>query len=237
MDRRRQTLDALQEKIGYSFADFSLLDSALTHPSAPGQARGRTRAGAGYERLEFLGDRALGLVVAEMLLERFADEDEGALSKRLVALVRKEALIVVAKEIDLAAALDLARGGGRAYERQRETAAADGVEALIGAMFLDGGYDAARAFVRRWWTPLLDSYSAPPKDPKTTLQEWAQSRGFALPRYRLMETAGPDHQPTFIVAVEVEGAPMQTASGRSKRAAEQAAASQMLQAVDAADAQ
>lgn len=220
-------LEALQERIGHRFKQKSRLIGALTHPSAPDAAR-HVRKGLGYERLEFLGDRALGLVIAELLLERHPKEDEGALSKRLVALVRKEALLDVAERLELADAIDLATGSGRAYQRQRETAAADGVEALIAAIFLDGGFQAARAFVRRWWEPLIDRYTAPPKDPKTELQEWAQAKGLPLPRYDVLGADGPDHQPTFVVQATVDGQPPASASGRSKRAAEQAAAEQLL---------
>lgn len=223
---------ALQDRVGYRFRKPALLKGALTHPSAP-DAAVAARGGAGYERLEFLGDRVLGVVVAELLLERFPDENEGALSKRLVALVRKETLLEIAEAIDLAAALALADGSGRAHARQRETARADGVEALLGAIFLDGGFDAVRGIVRRWWTPQLDSYAAPPKDPKTTLQEWAQGQGLPLPAYRVLTMDGPDHQPTFVIAVEVSGLAAQQARGRSKRAAEQAAATLALAAIDA----
>jgi len=221
---------ALQARIGYVFNEPRLLTGALTHPSAP-DAGGAAWRGYGYERLEFLGDRVLGLVIAELLLSEFTEEDEGALSKRLVALVRKEALLEVADKIDLGAAIDLAVGSGRAYGRQYETAKADGVEALIGAIFQDGGFDAAQAFVRKWWTPLLHAYKAPPKDPKTTLQEWAQGKGLALPAYNLVAAKGPDHQPTFEVSVSVEGQETRRAQGRSKRAAEQAAAIEMLEAI------
>lgn len=224
---------ALMERVGYRFRKSARLAGALTHPSAPG-ASAAAKDGLGYERLEFLGDRVLGLVVAEMLLERFPRENEGALSKRLVALVRKEALVEVADAIDLADALALADGSGRAHARHRETAKADGVEALLGAIFLDGGFQAAQTFVQRWWRPLLDKYSAPPKDPKTTLQEWAQGRSLPLPVYRVLASEGPDHQPTFDVAVDVESLPSQQARGRSKRAAEQAAATLMLEAITAA---
>lgn len=140
---------ALQDRIGYQFADKRLLEGALTHPSA-GSVDAVAALGAGYERLEFLGDRVLGLIVAELLLERFPKDNEGALSKRSVALVRKEALIDVAREIRIGQAMVLSSGSGRAYARQKETAAADGVEALIGAIFQDGGYKAAAAFVRHW---------------------------------------------------------------------------------------
>ncbi len=223
---------AFEERIGYRFSNPRLLEGALTHPSAAGAAK-RVRDGAGYERLEFLGDRVLGLVVAELLLERFVKEDEGAIAKRHTALVRKETLLEVAGRIELLSAMERAPGEGRAQRRQLETAAADGVEALIGAIFIDGGFAAARGFVRAWWTAMLDQYSAPPKDPKTTLQEWAQSLGLPLPVYRVLASDGPDHQPTFVVAAEVADRLPTHGRGRSKRAAEQAAATAMLEAIKA----
>lgn len=223
------TLNALQDRVGYRFKRVTLLISAVTHPSAVAAAEAAAAAkGAGYERLEFLGDRVLGLAVAEFLSERYPDEDEGALSKRLVGLVRKEALLEVADAIDLGAVIELASGTGKAFLRQRETAKADGVEALLGAIFLDGGFGAARDVVRKWWPPLLEHHRAPPKDPKTTLQEWAQKRGLPLPVYRLAGSSGPDHQPTFEVVLDVVGFAAQSGEGRSKRAAEQVAATAML---------
>jgi ribonuclease-3 len=217
----------LQTRIGYRFNNLHLLDGALTHPSS-GIAKGAAKLGAGYERLEFLGDRVLGLVIAELLLERFPADDEGALSKRSVALVRKEALLDVAREIEIGAAINLAPGAGRAYERHKETASADGVEALIGAIFRDGGYKAASGFVRHWWKPLLNRYEAPPKDPKTTLQEWAQARALKLPAYAVIGMNGPAHQPVFVVEAKLDTIGTERASGRSKRIAEQAAATVLL---------
>jgi len=222
-------LRMLQDRVGYRFKQWPLLVSAVTHPSTEAAVEAAAAAdGAGYERLEFLGDRVLGVAVAELLFERFPAEDEGALSKRLVGLVRKEALLDVADAIGIGAAIALAQGSGRAFLRQTETAKADGVEALLGAIFLDGGYPPTRDVVRRWWTPLLDKHEAPPKDPKTTLQEWAQARSLPLPGYRRVGVSGPDHQPTFAVIVDLEGQVSQQAEGRSKRAAEQAAATLML---------
>ena len=224
-------VEALQERIGHRFKQKSRLIGALVHPSA---AHRPTKKELGYERLEFLGDRVLGLVIAELLLDRYPKEDEGALSKRLVALVRKEALLDVADRIDLSEAQALSSGSGKAYQRQRETAAADGVEALIAAIYLDGGFLAARAFIRRWWAPLIERYAVPPKDPKTTLQEWAQGRSLALPQYAVTAVEGPDHQPSFRVRASVEGHPPIEGTGRSKRAAEQAAATKLLEAIGAA---
>lgn len=217
----------LQERIGYKFANPYLLTGALTHPSS-GIDKVAAKHGAGYERLEFLGDRVLGLVIAELLCEQFAGDDEGALSKRLVALVRKEALLDVARSIRLHEALVLAPGTGRAHERHRETAAADGVEALIAAIFRDGGYRAAAVFVRRWWAPLLKRYEAPPKDPKTTLQEWAQARSLPLPSYHVVKMDGPAHQPVFVVEATLAKVGVSQAEGRSKRMAEQMAAKTLL---------
>jgi len=218
---------ALQDRIEYRFSNQHFLEGALTHPSA-GLVKAAVELGAGYERLEFLGDRVLGLVIAELLIERFPSDNEGALSKRSVALVRKEALIDVARQLKLGEAVVLSSGSGRAYARQKETAAADGVEALIGAIFRDGGFQAAATFVRHWWTPLLKRYEAPPKDPKTTLQEWAQARALKLPVYTVVGSEGPAHQPVFVVEVILDTVGSERASGRSKRIAETAAATALL---------
>lgn len=227
-----EALRMLQDRVGYRFKQRTLLVSAITHPSAAAAVAAAAAAdGAGYERLEFLGDRVLGLAVAELLFERFPAEDEGALSKRLVGLVRKEALLDVADAIGIGNVIELAQGTGGAFQRQTETAKADGVEALLGAIFVDGGYPPTRDVVRRWWTTLLDKHLAPPKDPKTTLQEWAQARNLPLPEYRMVNISGPDHQPTFEVIVDLEDKTSQQGEGRSKRAAEQAAATLMLEAI------
>lgn len=225
----------IEALIGHRFGRSRLLEGALTHPSAPDAAE-IAGSSVGYERLEFLGDRVLGLVVAEMLTLRFPDENEGALSKRLVGLVRTEMLLEIAKDIDLAAYMRMADGSGNSWARQRDTMLADGMEALIGAVFLDGGYKAASAVVRGFWEDKLDASAPPPKDPKTTLQEWAQARALPLPVYDLAGREGPDHQPVFRIVVHVEGQPPMSASGKSKRAAEQAAAEALLAALPAEDA-
>jgi ribonuclease-3 len=222
---------ALQVRIGYTFQNERLLESALSHPSTPGIQTSQLAAG-GYERLEFLGDRVLGLAVASLLLEMFPKSPEGELAKRHTALVRKEALIKVAKKIDLISAMELAIGEGQAFARQQETTAADGIEALIGAIFLDGGYESAGKFVRSWWQEMLETVESVQKDPKTTLQEWAQANGLALPEYSIVDTQGPAHQPNFSVTVFLTGQEMKTGYGRSKRLAEQAAATKMLAAIE-----
>lgn len=227
-------LGDLAAALGHRFGNGQLLADAVTHPSLMGLERsgkGVTPAhgpGIAYERLEFLGDRVLGLCVAEWLWERFPDEREGALAKRHAALVRREALGTVADAIGLGRHLRLspaeASGGGRS----NRTILADACEAVIGALYLDGGLEAARRFIRGAWGGLIDRADVPPVDPKTALQEWAQGRGRPLPVYEMIEQTGPAHEPVFRVRVRVEGEEPVTGSGSSKRAAEKQAASLLL---------
>lgn len=219
----------LAQRLGHRFADPALLTQALTHPSV---VHGRApRKATPYERLEFLGDRVLGLVVADMLFRRFPTEPEGALARRHAALVRREALARVAHTIGLPGQLILSRGEEDAGGRNNPGLLADACEALIGALYADAGFEKAQAFVQSMWTPLMDEAAAPPKDAKTALQEWAQGRGKKLPVYTTVGMEGPPHDPTFMVSVEVEGVETVTAQGASKRVAEQAAATQMLENV------
>jgi ribonuclease-3 len=222
-------LQDLAQRLGHRFADPTLLNQALTHPSV---VHGRApRKATPYERLEFLGDRVLGLVVADMLFNRFPTEPEGALARRHAALVRRETLARVAQTIGLPDHLILSRGEEEAGGRGNPSLLADACEALIGALFADAGFDKAQDFVRTMWRPLMDEAAAPPKDAKTALQEWAQGRGKKLPVYTTVGMEGPPHEPTFMVSVEVEGVETVTAQGNSKRAAEQAAATAMLESV------
>ena len=221
----------LPKIIGYEFARRELLQEALTHPSAlVAERRGRSRklAGRGYERLEFLGDRVLGLVVAELLWRRFEDEPEGDLTRRHTHLVRREALARVAKAIELGPHLVLSRAEAAAGAAGNPGILADACEALIAAIYVDGGFAAASSFIRRFWEPLIDEMEEPPRDPKTALQEWAQARGLALPAYELVSTSGPDHSPLFTVAASVAGGDRATATASSKRAAEARAAASLL---------
>jgi len=221
----------LADALGHRFEHPELLTEALTHPSA------RTRRGAGkrgYERLEFLGDRVLGLIIAELLWRRFPDEAEGALTRRHTSLVRRETLTSIAKEIGLGAHIVLSAGEESAGARANPSVLADVCEAVIAALYIDGGLNAARGFVERWWEQRLTKLGAPPRDPKTALQEWAQARGRALPIYRTVATEGPAHRRTFTVTVTVDGLPPATASGSSKRAAEAAAAAAALAALGTA---
>jgi ribonuclease-3 len=231
--------------LGHDFAAPALLTEALTHPSAltadrvrgrdakdshPSlhPSRGKGRMGA-YERLEFLGDRVLGLVIAELLWRRFPDEPEGLLTQRHTHLVRRETLARVAESIGLGQHLILSRAERAAGAAANPAILADACEAIIAAIYLDGGYDAAGGFIRRHWQPLIGAMQAPPRDPKTMLQEWAQARGLGLPRYELVATSGPDHAPQFTVAASIAGGTPATASGQAKRIAEAGAAAALLE--------
>jgi ribonuclease III len=224
--RRRTRADtALETTIGYRFADSALLERALTHISALKGAQGR--AGS-YQRLEFLGDHVLGLAVSEMLFAAFPKADEGELSRRLADLVRRESCAEVARAIDLGAALRLGASESNAGGRSRQAILADVCESLIGAVFLDGGYKAAASFVERFWAARMRTPARPLRDPKTMLQEWAQARGLPTPSYREVERTGPHHNPEFRVEVALPNRGPAEGKGRSKRAAEQAAAAAML---------
>ena len=225
MSRRTVTCRReLETRIGYEFTDKSLLESALTHISA---LSGKSRSGS-YQRLEFLGDHVLGLVVSDMLFRAFVKADEGELSRRLADLVRKEACAEVARKIDLGAAIRLGASEANAGGRQRTAILADVCEALVGAVFLDGGYGAAAALVEQLWGERLRTPARPLRDPKTVLQEWAQARGLPTPSYREIARTGPHHDPEFLVAVDLAEFTPAEGVGRSKRAAEQAAAAAML---------
>ncbi|WP_142846963.1 ribonuclease III [Telmatospirillum sp. J64-1] len=221
----------LHQALEYKFSNPRLLDEALTHPSALQGRQGRASGRGGYERLEFLGDRVLGLVVAEMLFNAFPNENEGALARRHAALVRREALARVAAEIGLGACLAMSRGEEETGGRNNPTLLADACEAVIGALYADAGLDVAASFVRRHWEPLMGEALTPPKDAKTALQEWAQGLGRKLPLYTTLGMEGPPHEPIFLVEVMVEGVESVTGRGTSKRAAEQAAAQAMLEKV------
>ena len=222
-------MDELTDVIGYEFADPDLAGTALTHRSATGRDE-RT-----YERLEFLGDRVLALVVADMLYDAFPDEEEGALAKRLVALVRRETLADVATRLRVGPLIRLSRGEEEAGGRENQGILADVCESLIGAIYRDGGLDAARAFIERHWSALMEGTAEPPKDAKTSLQEWAQGRGFALPSYRQVGRSGPDHAPHFTIEVSVGEFPPEIGAGPSKRIAEQIAAEKLLERLEGAD--
>jgi ribonuclease III len=223
--RRRRGTAGFEDRIGYRFEDPALLEQALTHISA--LTGMRNRAGS-YQRLEFLGDHVLGLVVSDMLFRAFAKADEGEMSRRLADLVRKEACADVARAIDLGEAIRLGVSEANAGGRGRTAILADVCEALIGAVFVDGGYPAASALIERLWSERMRTPARPLRDSKTVLQEWAQARGLPTPAYREVERMGPDHDPEFRVTVALPDLAPAEGLGRSKRAAEQAAAAAML---------
>ena len=217
----------LEALLGYRFTRPALLREALTHRSAAAR-----RGQGSNERLEFMGDRVLGLIVAEWLVERFPDEQEGALGKRLAHLVSQPVLADVAECIGLADVLAVSPGEARAGVTTRATVRADALEAAIGALFLDGGLRTARDFIRHAFAAVMDAQVAPPRDPKTMLQEWAQKRGQELPDYRVSDRSGPSHAPLFTIAVTV-GAQVGSGTAPTKRAAEQLAAAEVLRALGA----
>ena len=219
--------DRLEEALGHHFENQDLLIQALTHSSAAPD-----RAGSN-ERFEFLGDRVLGLAVAGLLLEAFPDEDEGALGYRFSALARAESLARVAADIELAPHVLLAESEEVSGGRENASLLADCCEAVIAALYLDGGLDVALTFIHRHWRPLMAEDPIPPKDAKTVLQEWAQSKGLPLPDYRVIGQKGPAHAPRFTVELTLHE--MKPASGRgtSKQAAEQKAARVLLKRIEA----
>ena len=217
-------LDALQDRLGHRFACPEILEEALTHPGAD--------ASANYERLEFLGDRVLGLLVADELLRRHPDEDAGRLALRFNAVVRKEACARAAAEAGLGAFVRLARAERAAGGATRAATLADVGEAVLAALYLDGGIVPARRFVHRYW--IVAEGAAAEKDPKTRLQEWAHRMALPAPAYRLVGADGPAHAPRFRIEVGVGAHAVGQGSGASKRAAEQAAAAALLRTVDAA---
>jgi ribonuclease-3 len=218
------SLDQLQETIGYRFTNIGLLNLCLTHRSM-----GREGLENNNQRLEFLGDAVLGLAIAEMLYQLFPNEAEGDLSKRLVSLVNGGQLAHIATTMGLGQCLMVSSGeaeqGGRANPSNLE----DACEALLGAIYLDGGIEAVRGVVNRFWRHEAQQTKSPPKDAKTTLQEWAQGRGLPLPEYVVVSAIGPSHAPNFVVDVTVAGHPPARAEAGTKRVAERLAAAILLE--------
>jgi ribonuclease-3 len=214
--------EAVEARIGYVFQDHARLQRALTHASARGSA------GEDYERLEFLGDRVLGLVIAEMLFNSYSAATEGELSVRLNALVNAETLAELAEEIGLSDLIQAGTDIRSPKGRKRVNLRADVMESLIAALYLDGGLDTARRFILKHWEPRSREAGAARRDAKTELQEWAHQKAGSPPLYRIEGREGPDHDPVFTVSVLIEGYQPGEGQGRSKREAEQAAASMIL---------
>ena len=222
MARRKAEPHDLEERLGYAFRDRDLVVRALTHVSAPKAAEGS------YQRLEFLGDRVLGLAIAEMLYAAYPEAPEGELSRRLSELVRRETCAEVALSWDVGPHLRLGTGEVQSGGRRNQAILADVCEAVIGAVFLDGGYPAAKALVERAFGDLLFAPRRNLRDPKSALQEWAQGKGWPTPTYAVVERIGPDHAPQFRVIAKVKGTDSGLGLGASKRAAEQEAARNLL---------
>ncbi len=222
---RYPRLMALEKRIGYTFKDPSLLIRAMTHSSyGDGQRRK-----ADNERLEFLGDRILGLLTAEALYH-YSKEAEGTLARRLNALVRKETCALVAKQIALGDALLVSSAEDKQGGREKTSILGDACEALIAAIYLDGGYSEAHKFYEKFWTPLFNEVvSKSAKDPKTELQERALGGKYGLPHYEIIERTGPDHRPLFVIEVSIEGVGSAKGTGKSKRDAERYAATHLLE--------
>ena len=213
--------------LDYRFRDPELLDEALTHPSAEPAA-----GGAHYDRLEFLGDRVLALVVSDHLLRRYADAGAGTLARQLTALVRRECLADVAAEIGLGDYLVLSASERASGGPRKPAILADACEALIAALYLDGGLEAAASFVHHYWDPRAEEVAAAPKDAKTALQEWAHAHGAPAPLYTVTGSEGPAHAIEFTVTVRVGDHPPAEGQGRSKRGAQQLAAQALLATLD-----
>lgn len=225
MSRRTKNHEQLQVRIGYHFADPDLLDRALTHSSAVSPGKRIERS---YQRLEFLGDRVLGLVVADMLYRRFPKANEGELSRTLNTLVRKETCAVIARQLKLGAELILGDSEARTGGAEKEAILGDVTEAIIGAIYIDGGLEEARTFIETHFKEFIGDGQTHRADAKTTLQEWAQARGLEPPNYELVERTGPDHAPEFTIAIDLVGFDRIAATGPSKKIAEHKAAEDFL---------
>lgn len=210
------------EALGYQFRNEALLRMALTHRSL----------GEGHnQRLEFLGDSVLGLLIAELLYELFPAEAEGDLSRRLVSLVNGEQLARIGVALGLGPLIAMSQSEEDQGGRENRSNLEDACEALLGAVYLDGGLEAARGIITRFWKPLAVEMLSPPKDPKTALQEWAQARGLKLPAYVVLSADGPSHAPQFVIEVRVDGCDPQRAEAGNKKLAERLAAQAMLAAI------
>ncbi|MEO9822962.1 MAG: ribonuclease III [Paracoccaceae bacterium] len=219
-------LDAFCERLGHAFKQPELLVRAVTHSSISTETR------PDNQRLEFLGDRVLGLVMAEALLSRDKDASEGQLAPRFNALVRKEACADVARQIDLGAVLKLGRSEMMSGGRKKEALLGDAMEAVIAAVYQDAGFEAVRAVILRHWGKRIETVKADARDAKTSLQEWAQARGQNPPKYVEIARDGPDHAPLFTVAVKLDSGETETSKAASKRAAEQSAAQALLEKLE-----
>lgn len=223
MQRQKKSTD-LEKHLGYTFKNRELFERALTHASVRSQ-RGTRQDN---ERLEFIGDRVLGLAIAELLHENHPEATEGELARRYNRLVRGQACASVARRVGLGSHLILSDSEAESGGREKETILADALEALLGAIFIEAGFEAARKVVRGLWTSQFEALPHVVADPKSALQEWAQGQGLDLPEYIEISRSGPDHAPRFVTEVHIAGRKPARGEGATKRQAEQAAASSLL---------
>ena len=224
-------LSELQARLDHRFTDLSLLRSALTHSSHSTERHQQDRLD-NNERLEFLGDRVLGLSICQQLMSAFPRASEGELARRYNRLVARKMCAVIAQSLDLGRFLILSSGEARAGGRSKSTILANAMEAVLGAVFLDGGYEKAHQVITQLWRAELTVGGDFLLDAKTALQEWAQGKGFDLPVYKDVGRSGPDHQPLFSCEVQVEQVGLGQGNGPSKRAAEQRAAQDLLEKIN-----
>ena len=213
----------LQEKIGYQFKDEDLLRKALTHSS--------TGEEHNYERLEFLGDRGLGLTIASLLFKKFPEEKEGDLAKRLALLVQGKTLAKLSSRISLGDYIFFSDAEAASGGAENDHILADVFEALIGALYIDGGFEECKRLIETHWQDVVHMMERPPQHPKTAIQEWAQAQGLPLPLYEIVGQSGPDHAPEFEICLTVKGHPSITAKGRSRADAEKKAAAVFMSGV------
>lgn len=226
----------INDELNLDFSDLDLVVAALTHPSLGNSIQNSDlKVGIGYQRLEFLGDRVLGLVIATYLFQNFTAESEGDLALRLANLVSADSLVAVANRLRLVEHIKLSRGFDTDKQKIAPSILADSCEALIGAIYIDGGLSKAKDFILREWANLMDQQIEPPRDPVTTLQIWTQARGLGLPVYDVVDQSGPAHSPVFDVVASIAGITSAHGKGKSKKIAIRKAAEEMLGFLRATD--
>lgn len=223
-------MNNVEELLGYKFINSKLLDEALTHPSISMQ-KSENDAIFNYERLEFLGDTVLALIIAELLINKYPLEREGALAKRHSGLVHGEALAAIAENIGISEYIRMTSGEAAGGGRQNRSNMENTLEAVIGAIYMDGGLEPAKTFIAKHWAQAIEEMVEPPKDAKTSLQEWAQGRGLPIPVYEVISTSGPAHGPNFLIRVTVQGFEPVESTGSSKKKAEKLCAEIFLEKV------
>ena len=223
--KKSEAIRSFEQRLGYEFSNLSLLVEALTHSSIASDFR------KDNQRLEFLGDRVLGLVMAEALLEIDQTASEGTLAPRFNALVRKETCAEVARQIELGGVLKIGRSEMLSGGRRKDALLGDGMEAVIAAIYKDGGFEIAKTIIIKLWGDRIKNVKVDARDAKTMLQEWAQARGQNPPNYEVISRSGPDHAPDFLVKVILASGETSEAMAGSKRQAEQMAAKALLQKI------